>query len=53
MKRSFQNLNKFIRDMPQCDHFQQFYNRYNVKVHVPIIRWSQCACNYKMFFKKS
>ena len=24
----------------QCDHFQQFYNRRNVKVHVPIIRWS-------------
>ena len=25
-----------------CDHFQQFYNRRNVKVHVPIIniRWS-------------
>ena len=28
---------------PQCDHFQQFYNRSNVKVHVPIIRWSHCA----------
>ena len=27
----------------QCDHFQQFYNRHNVKVHVPIIRWSHCA----------
>ena len=26
----------------QCDHFQQFYNRHNVKVHVPIIRWSHC-----------
>ena len=24
---------------PQCDHFQQFYNRHNIKVHVPIIRW--------------
>ena len=27
----------------QCDHFQQFYNRCNVKVCVPIIRWSHCA----------
>ena len=27
----------------QCDHFQQFYNRCNVKVHVPIIRWSHCG----------
>ena len=27
----------------QCDHFQQFYYRHNVKVHVPIIRWSHCV----------
>ena len=27
----------------QCDHFQQFYNRHNVKVHVSITRWSHCA----------
>ena len=27
----------------QCDHFQQFYNKFYVKVHVPIIRWSHCA----------
>ena len=27
----------------QCCHFQQFYNRCNVKVYVPIIRWSHCA----------
>ena len=27
----------------QCYHFQQFYNRRNVKVHVPIIRWSRCV----------
>ena len=26
----------------QCDHFQQFYNRRNVKVHVPIIKWLHC-----------
>ena len=26
----------------QCDHFQQFYNRRNIKVHVPIIRWLHC-----------
>ena len=29
----------------QCDHFQQFYNRHNVKVHVPIIRWSHCEAS--------
>ena len=28
---------------PQCDHFQQFCNRHNVKVYVPIIRWLHCA----------
>ena len=27
----------------QCDHFQQFYNGHNVKVHVPIIRWLHCV----------
>ena len=27
----------------QCDHFQQFYNRHNVKAHVPIIRWLHCV----------
>ena len=27
----------------QCHHFQQFYNRHNVKVHVSIIRWSHCV----------
>ena len=30
-------------DVPQCYHFQQFYNRHNVKVYVPIIRWSHCV----------
>ena len=29
----------------QYDHFQQFYNRCNVKVDVPIIRWSHCGTN--------
>ena len=27
----------------QYDHFQQFYNRRNIKVHVPIIMWSHCV----------
>ena len=36
----------------QCDHFQQFYNRRNVKVYVPIIRWSHCdASNRSQCFK--
>ena len=26
------------RTISQCDHFQQFYNRHDVKLHVPIIR---------------
>ena len=30
-------------DGAQCDHFLQFYNRSNVKVHIPIIRWSHCV----------
>ena len=29
-----------LQNNPQCYHFQQFYNRHSVKVHVPIIRWS-------------
>ena len=33
----------------QCDHFQQFYNRRNVKVHVPIIRWSHCSKHVTIF----
>ena len=33
----------YMRYKAQCDHFQQFYNRRNVKVHVPIIRWSHCV----------
>ena len=32
-----------FRIRTQCYHFQQFYNRHNVKVHVPIIRWSHCV----------
>ena len=34
-----------------CDHFQQFYDRCKIKVHVPIIRWSHCeVIIYKMKF---
>ena len=32
-----------LHNNAQCDHFQQFYNWCNVKVHVPIIRWSHCV----------
>ena len=38
------DASKFLKMInTQCDHFQQFYNRHNVKVHVCIIRWSHCV----------
>ena len=40
------NVNRSSLIDSQCDHFQQFYNRCNVKVHVPIIRWSHCEILY-------
>ena len=37
------NHNSYTSTLAQCDHFQQFYNRRNVQVHVYIIRWLHCA----------
>ena len=36
----------------QCDHFQQFYNRHDVKVHVSIIRWLHCAIAKEICYQK-
>ena len=44
------DMTKYSRvNRAQCDHFQQFHNRCNVKVHVPIIRWSHCVEDINVF----
>ena len=40
-----------LSTVTQCDHFQQSYNRRNVKVHVPIIRWSHCEVFHMLLIK--